>query len=707
VTNSLFLGNAADGDGGAIFNETSDPLLTNCSFQGNAAGGSGGAVFNLTSSPVLSNCILWNNAAAGLTSTASASVDGVGSTPSYSHCLVANLDLSGAAGNLDGTELLNNPRFILEADPLAAPGSIGDLRLLPGSPAINAGDNAANGSTTDLDGNARRIGRIDLGAYERENIYRVRTGGDDNASGLSWEQAFATLQKALAVATAGEPIWLAAGTYYPDEGPGQSDNSRAATFALKAGLTLYGGFPATGDPAFGDRDPAVHLTILSGDIDQNDGPDFANNAGNSHHVITADGILDARLDGFVVTAGNSAGASFPLGSAFYSLNGSSCTVANCRISGNDGSAIYNGLEGGFDGAAPTLILTASTLHENRGDNGGAILSIGSNLVITGCEFRNNVATDFGGTLYLYEDSAILTNCIFQGNSAAQGGAIYQDNDSSSVITNCSFQGNAASSLGGAIFVDQAPLALINSILWNNSAGGQSGTPDASMSLNNTQAVTSTHSLVQNLDLRSTGTGNFDGTDPLNDPRFVAEVNPLAAPVASGGDLRFFPGSPVIDAGDSSANSSFSDLAGAPRKVGIIDLGAYEGPVDDPAILWETDFDHDGRPYGIEIASGTDPNSSDRDPLASFEVDGNGSPVLKFTRHPAPSANYLLKVMRSPDLSPGSFVEIFRISPGGSGTDTEGGNSFGVDPVSSQVTFTDEDPPPGSAFYRLEVDYSGP
>jgi hypothetical protein len=706
VTNSLFLGNAADGNGGAVSNEMADPLLTNCSFQGNAAGGTGGALFNLTSSPVLSNCILWNNAAAGLTGTASASVGGVGSTPAYSHCLIANLDLSGTAGNFDGTELLNDPRFTQEADPLAAPGSIGDLRLLPGSPAINAGDNAANRSTTDLDGDARRIGRIDLGPYERENIYRVRPGGDDNANGLSWDQAFATLQKALAVATPDEPVWLAAGTYHPDEGPGQTDNSRAATFALKAGVTLYGGFPATGDPAFLDRDPAVHLTILSGDIDQNDGPDFANNAGNSHHVITANGVLDARLDGCVVSAGNSAAAPFPLGSAFYSLNGSSCTFADCHISGNDGIAIYNGLENGFNGPAPTLILTASTLQGNRGNFGGAICSVGSNLVITGCKFRNNVATDQGGAIYLFGDSVNLTNCIFQGNSAVLGGAIYHGSGSSPVITNCSFQGNAAGSLGGGIYCNSSPLTLTNSIVWNNSAGGQSGTPDASMSSSNTQPVTYAHSLVQNLDLRSTGTGNFDGTDPLNDPRFVAEVDPLAAPIASGGDLRFFPGSPVIDAGDSSANSSTSDLAGAPRKVGIIDLGAYEGPVDDPAILWETDFDRDGRPYGIEIANGTDPDASDRDPLASFGVDGNGRPVMKFTRSPAPSANYLLKVTRSPDLSPGSFVEIFRISPGGGGTDTEGGNSFGVDPATSQVTFTDEDPPEGSAFYRLEADYSG-
>ncbi|MEM0895332.1 MAG: choice-of-anchor Q domain-containing protein [Verrucomicrobiota bacterium] len=51
----------------------------------------------------------------------------------------------------------------------------GDLRLLIGSPAIDAGDNAANAEMNDLEGNTRIIDGdfdssavIDLGAYERE-----------------------------------------------------------------------------------------------------------------------------------------------------------------------------------------------------------------------------------------------------------------------------------------------------------------------------------------------------------------------------------------------------------------------------------------------------------------------------------------------------------------------------------------------------------
>ncbi len=60
--------------------------------------------------------------------------------------------------------------------------------------------------------------------------------------------------------------------------------------------------------------------------------------------------------------------------------------------------------------------------------------------------------------------------------------------------------------------------------------------------------------------------------------FLAEVDPLL-PVAqrTGGGLRLLFGTPALNAGDDSANLTTTDLAGNPRKIGTIDLGAYEQP----------------------------------------------------------------------------------------------------------------------------------
>ena len=76
-------------------------------------------------------------------------------------------------------------------------------------------------------------------------IYYVRPTGNDSNSGLAWNTAFATLQQALATATTGAQIWVAAGTYYPDEGPSQTNDDRASTFSLKDGVAVYGGFAGT------------------------------------------------------------------------------------------------------------------------------------------------------------------------------------------------------------------------------------------------------------------------------------------------------------------------------------------------------------------------------------------------------------------------------------------------------------------------------
>jgi hypothetical protein len=56
-------------------------------------------------------------------------------------------------------------------NPATAPTSDGNLRLIFGSPAMDAGDNAIVFSAVDLDGKPRIVvPTVDMGAYETEGI---------------------------------------------------------------------------------------------------------------------------------------------------------------------------------------------------------------------------------------------------------------------------------------------------------------------------------------------------------------------------------------------------------------------------------------------------------------------------------------------------------------------------------------------------------
>ncbi|HSK13321.1 MAG TPA: LamG-like jellyroll fold domain-containing protein, partial [Phnomibacter sp.] len=178
-----------------------------------------------------------------------------------------------------------------------------------------------------------------------ENILFVNANATGDNNGTSWANAFIQLQDALALATGCSnitEIWVAAGTYYPDEGGGKNNNDRTASFTLKNGVAIYGGFVGT-ETLRTQRNWQTNATILSGDLMQNDEANFAGNWDNAYHVVKAEGTnSSAVLDGFIITAGHSNG-SFPQdrGGGMYNQNASP-TIANCIFLNNSGGSSGTG-----------------------------------------------------------------------------------------------------------------------------------------------------------------------------------------------------------------------------------------------------------------------------------------------------------------------------------------------------------------------------
>src|SRR3954451_23037866 len=94
-------------------------------------------------------------------------------------------------------------------------------------------------------------------------VIYVVPGGAGAQTGADWASA-KDLQAALQSAASGDQIWVKAGNYTPTTG-----TDRSATFQLKSGVALYGGFAGV-ETALNQRDPDTHVSTLSGDLLGND-----------------------------------------------------------------------------------------------------------------------------------------------------------------------------------------------------------------------------------------------------------------------------------------------------------------------------------------------------------------------------------------------------------------------------------------------------
>jgi predicted outer membrane repeat protein len=415
----------------------------------------------------------------------------------------------------------------------------------------------------------------------------VAEGATGAGNGSSWTDAFPKLQDALAAAVAGDEIWVAAGVYYPDERAGQPDGTASSVFSLKASVPLFGGF-AGNETLRAERNPVANVTVLSGDIGQNDtnldGNRIAESstdtvATNSTTVVrfnTSTGTT--RLDGFTVTAGSGTSTGGGL-----SVSRSGLTVANCWFVGNKAT---NG--GGIHVSFGSAVFTRCKFSGNSATSGAAAYLASAGTLFTHCVMSGNSATQYGGAVYA-SDGVQAVNCLFLGNVAATyGGAWYQNGAFSSPnIAQCTMTGNSASQ-GGAFYSASGQVALRNSILWGNTATSTSTALASSIAglalptVSRCDIAGSGGSSTWNSQAGTNLGGNIDAN-----PQFLGAAPPANPKLA----FRPLAGSPVVDAGlaanlpvdstdlDDDGNLSEAipiDLAEASRSVGAApDMGVFE------------------------------------------------------------------------------------------------------------------------------------
>ncbi len=449
---------------------------------------------------------------------------------------------------------------------------------------------------------------------------------DGNATGantgVTWADAYARLSTAMKQAVVGQQIHVADGTYTPTGG-----KDRFASFHLKSGIGLYGGYAGYGAADPNVRDVMLYPTILSGRI---------GTAGLSYHVVAGSGVdATAVLDGFTVMRGGAYDWTIVVytggyGGGMYNDH-SSPTLIDCTFSGNSagyGGGMYN------DHSSPMLVNCTfsgnSTIGFSQGDivrrggGGGGMFNVHSSPTLVNCTFSGNSSPGFderkilmdgaGGGMDNTDDSSpTVTNCRFYGNSAAYGGGIYNV-QSSPRLTNCLVWGNTASENGGGIGMNDAMYfsngflaglgpstpTLINCTVSRNSAGwgggGIWGYPQSRPTLTNCivwgntatanggpqigPVIAFSEAIVTYSDIEGgwTGAGNIN-----TDPKFVRGASSGADGTWGTadddyGDLSLQVASLCIGSGKNEAVPAdiTTDIAGNARiQRGTVDMGAYE------------------------------------------------------------------------------------------------------------------------------------
>jgi hypothetical protein len=349
------------------------------------------------------------------------------------------------------------------------------------------------------------VGTLPAQKGEAQSVLYVQADAVGGGDGTSWADAYRDLQDALAVAVPDNEIWVAAGTYTPS-------GDRTATFQLRTGIGIYGGFAGT-EVLRSERDPGTNLTVLSGDLNGNDPeelepPDLLNEStrsDNSYHVVTGSGADEtAVLDGFVITGGNANGSGHSDGGGMINISRVSGsvpanpTLANCSFHRNSagvkGGGMYNEI------GIPTLTNCVFSENHANGEGGGGMYNERGDLTLRKCRFVRNTsasngagvynknasptiidtafddnvvvvvgATRTGGGLLNQWSDAMIVNCTFTGNSASFGGGMWNMGNPAPIVLNCVFNGNEAVRGGGGLQNWGGQPTVINCTFSENSA----------------------------------------------------------------------------------------------------------------------------------------------------------------------------------------------------------------------------------------------
>ena len=573
ITNTIVTGDSATSNGGGIYATRTD--MDNVLVSNNASRGSGGGIYlqsncNLRNVTVVNNYAYTTSSNQGgiyISSTYSNYIynsilwgnrnnygpDQTNTGAYYYNCAIEGLATANTAGNY----LLNaenegvfGPKFVAPTEGAGCAYSGGDWHLQQGSFCINRGNAGTVNEVADLDGNTRvQQDTVDMGCYETSyegipmpqygTIIYVKAQATGTGDGTSWDNAMDDINMAQRVAamTNIRTVWVAEGIYYG------SPDANQGVFKVVPSVNVYGGFEGNEAEDYDLllRDLENHATILDG--------------GNMYRVLyQASDITNTNQyvewNGFTLRNGNATNASNGTnGGGAYLRRG--IRLVNCVVSGNtavSGGGVY--IAGSY--SSETISGKKYYIFYSRLEN---------------CKIVDNNATSYGGGVYL--SSALVSNCLVANNTSYySGGGIYTT--SYGHVVNATIVANTSqNSNGGGFYGSSSYSMLANSVVWGNKKGYYVNNVYGSCKYghNAVEGGITDSLLVINVESSNDGIDMSKFYVRFNDPQH--------------GDYTLHVTSPCINYGDSlmSYYLPATDLAGNPRMVGVVDLGAYETDVN--------------------------------------------------------------------------------------------------------------------------------
>ncbi len=584
IKNSTFSGNqalgSADDGGGAIaLSFDSQLTLLNSTLSGNSSAANGGGISRVNNG----TATIENTIVAGNTGSGGASDLSGGGLTSSGHNLF---------GTLTGTSLTAQASDIVGQSPLLAPlgnygGATRTMALLPGSPAIDAGDTTL---ATDQRGIARPQGAADdIGAFESRGFSLAYSAGSPQSTPINTafpNPLVVTVSSAFAEPVdGGQVIFTAPGsgaslattplTAAISSGSASqavSANGTAGSYAVSADTRGNLGSPVSFDLQNQlIQDCSLNSWTAGSELELNEAILCYNGktaAGTYTINITQDIDLTASTP---VVTNNSAGVSLVIAGGGFTVDGQ----------GISGVKPFN-IQGG-----PVTINNLTITGGNSTAGAGGIYNLRT-LTLNNCTVTGNSAATVGGGIRNIGNLR-LNNSTISGNTAGTGGGIYVEGGSAS-LDSVTVADNIATT-GGGIAQVAGTVTLANTIVGNNSASGSG--PDLSGTI-----TSADHNLVED-------TSGATFTPQAHD---ITGVDPLLGALADNGGPTethaLLPGSPAINAGDTPLTT---DQRGVTRPQGAADdIGAFEAscPAFPADVASEAELNFAIACYNAETTAGT-------------------------------------------------------------------------------------------------------